>query len=272
MILVIVIALQNPQVFPGAVISIFNSKSRDPKTLPNGVESYFIKTSDQKNLETWRLPIPNSKQVAVIFHGNGGDVANFYPYQEYFQELGITSYGFDYRGYGKSTGWPTDTGLYLDGEAIIDYILKKEQITARQLIIVGNSLGSGPATYIADKYTVGTLLLYAPFESLKAALKSNPVLGFLHPFLIYDFPVKTLIQKMDQTCLIVVHGEKDNVIPHNQGLNVASAHPNPQQSFFISSESSGHNDIYFWTKAEVKNSLIKCTNLMQEDRPSLIPY
>lgn len=260
----IIVALQNPQVFPGAVMALFNSKVRDQKTLPVGVESKFIKTIDLKLLETWHFPAQDSKQVAIIFHGNAGDVANFFPYQEYFQELSITSYGFDYRGYGKSSGWPTVKGLYLDGEAIIQYVLEKEQITPKELIIVGISVGSGPATYIAQKYNVGTLLLYSPFESLKAAVKSQPVLGFLHPFLISDFPVKALVQKLNNTCLIVAHGVRDSVIPQVQGKMVAIAHPNRNRSFFIASNKSGHNDIYFWTKAEVQKNLTECQLLTTE--------
>ena len=257
-IIFILILLQNPQIFPGAVVSIFNKSERNPNSLPEQVESIFIDTKDQKKIEAWRLGNDNSKQVAIIFHGNGGDVANFFSYQEYFKSMEITSYGFDYRGYGKSTGWPTEKGINLDGEAVIEYLIQRENILPKDIIIVGVSIGSGPASYIADKYQVGTLLLYSPFTSLKNAVKSQKILGFLHPFLIYKFPVLDHIKNLGNTCLIVAHGKRDGIIPFSQGQEIYLEHKKIGKSYLEISKTAGHNDILFETFEPIKKYLFEC--------------
>lgn len=241
--LIIIIALQNPQIFPGASLSLLKSTVRDQSTLPKDVESIFIQTSDHKKLEAWRLPVKAASQIAVIFHGNGGDVANFFPYQQFFQKIGITSYGFDYRGYGKSSGWPTESGLYRDAEAIVQYVMMREQVTPENLIIVGISVGSGPATYIANQLQPKTLIFYSPFKSLKEAVKSQPIIGFLHPFLIYKFPVIEHMKNLKDSCVIIVHGTKDNIIPIKQGRAIYEEHQRYGESYFIEAEGFGHNDL-----------------------------
>ena len=125
-----IISTQNFQIFPGAVISAFSNY--EGRGTPKDVEAHFIKTEDNKTIEVWSKN-KGSKKVALIFHGNGGDISNFFAYQDYFSSIGYTTYAFDYRGYGKSSGWPSETGIYLDTDAVIKFILEKEQITSKNL-------------------------------------------------------------------------------------------------------------------------------------------
>src|SRR5690606_31161327 len=129
------------------LIALFSGGERT--SLPPGVESVFVKTPDEKQLEVWRLAVAESRYVAIVFHGNAGDVENFFVFQQYLQTLGITSYGFDYRGFGKSSGWPSEEGLYIGSDTVIDYVLDKEGVDPDSLILVGVSIGSGPASYSA---------------------------------------------------------------------------------------------------------------------------
>ena len=215
---IIVVATQHFQFFPGAYTSLFVSSKRNPTSLPAGVTSNFIETKDKELIEVWRQEVDsNDKRVAIIFHGNAGDIENFYAFQKYFRSIGITNYAFDYRGYGKSSGWPSEDGLYLDGKATTEYVLKREDIPSTKLIIVGISIGSGPASEIAKNFKVGTLLLFAPFTSLPDAVKIVPLFGLLHPFTIYDFPVQKNVEQLNYTCLIIAHGTNDGVIPYSQG-------------------------------------------------------
>jgi len=256
--LVILISTQNLLIFPGAVLSILKSTERDSSTLPERVEGGFITANDGARLEIWRLPVEASQKVAVIFHGNGGDIENFFIYQRYFHGIGFTSYGFDYRGYGKSTGWPSERGLYLDTDAAIEFVLGKETIEASQLTLVGISVGSGPAAYGADKFQSEALILFAPFESLPAAVKSTPLLGLLHPFTIYEFPVKQHVSSLRKTCLIVAHGKKDEVIPFKQGDQVFQSYRGSGFSEFLISETAKHNDIIHKIHPQLTSTIQKC--------------
>ena len=91
----LIVATQNLQIFPGAVAGLMESTVRDPKTLPEGVSSYFVNTEDGNRLEVWHLPVVDASSAVVIFHGNGASMSNFFPYQKYFAARGLTSFSFD---------------------------------------------------------------------------------------------------------------------------------------------------------------------------------
>lgn len=252
------ICTQNIQIFPGAFISLLSSSKRLPSDLPDGVENIFIKTTDNEHIEIWKLEVPGSKKVALIFHGNGGDVANFFPYQKYFQSIGISSYGVDYRGYGKSSGWPSEKGLYIDGKSAMNYLLKHENSSEKDVIVVGISIGSGAAAHVAKHSSPGALVIFSPFTSLPDLVKTMPLFGILHPFTLYTFPVKDDVQSLENTCLIVTHGEKDTVIPHSHGKAVFSAYRGSSYNTFINSSEAGHNDILFKVYSKLTDAIENC--------------
>lgn len=75
---VVMVATQDIQIFPGVVLPLIYGATREPAAVPLGVESVFTETEDGERIELWRLPVERSDRVALIFHGNGGDVANFF--------------------------------------------------------------------------------------------------------------------------------------------------------------------------------------------------
>ncbi len=257
---VLVVVTQDIQIFPTAAFSIFNYSARDPATLPKGVESLFISTEDGARLEVWkyaeRVRAEKERKKAIIFfHGNAGDVANFFPYQKYLSQLGGVVYSVDYRGYGKSSGWPTEKGLYADARAIASYVLEKEGIEPSDLLIVGFSIGSAPASYLAQKISAGCLLLVSPFSSLKDAVKTLPLFGVLHPFLFCEFPVQKYVSNLKDTVLIVVHGKADTVVPYEQGKRVYQQGNESLVGEMLSLDNAGHNDVFFALWPEIAKSL-----------------
>ena len=111
------------QVFPNLTQSLFSEKgARSADKVPEGVKSFVIKTSDGEELETWRMSATqkdkNYPKMAIVFHGNAASVRTTYGYQDALNRVGIPSYSFDYRGIGRSTGWPSEKGLYKDSEAV----------------------------------------------------------------------------------------------------------------------------------------------------------
>jgi alpha/beta superfamily hydrolase len=253
----LLVLTQNPQIFPGAVIGLASSTTRDTATLPPKVTSIFVNTPDNEKLEVWKLPFANSPVVAVIFHGNAADVENFFPYQKYFESLGITSYGVDYRGYGKSSGWPSEKGLQIDSQAVIKFVLEEEQITADKLLIVGISIGTGVASFAATQFPPRALVLFSPFTSLPDAIESVPLFGMLHPLAIYQFPVTSDVSKLQDSCLIVAHGKKDNVIPYQQGFNVSQSAKVAFSKWILAPEAS-HNDVVFLAGNEIAMAIREC--------------
>ena len=259
--LLMLIVSQPFLVFPYAFLSLFDSAARDPQTLPPDVQSFFVATDDGKRLEVWHLPAHSAAarhSVAVFFHGNGGGIANFFPYQQWLSSIGISSYGFDYRGYGKSTGWPTEEGVFRDGQAVWRFAANREGLDPAEVIGIGNSIGSGPAARSALFFRARTLVLIAPYTSLPEVARQRPLLGLLSPFLWYSFPTKEYLKSLPGTCLVLAHGRKDTVIrfSHSEELELAYRGTGPVA--LVVSATAGHNDILFAAYPEIGEKLDKC--------------
>ena len=235
----------------------FDKSPRPIETLPKTVISSYVKTPDGINLEVWKLPTKTSKPVVVIFHGNAADIVNFFPYQEYFSNLGMTSYGVDYRGYGKSTGWPSESGLEIDATSAIDFIKTTENITSKDLVIVGISLGTGVASFAATKYSPPCLILFSPFTSIPEVIKSKNGIGFLHIFSLTQMPVAKNVASLNETSTIVIHGEMDNVIPLTQGQKVFQNAKGKYSGMSIIKNAS-HNDILLNNHEEASQKILEC--------------
>ncbi len=260
MFCLIIVVTQPFQVFPYAFFSLWDKPPRDAQTLPAGVESFFIATEDGEQLEVWRLEgqhgIRTRRTAAVVFHGNAASVANFFPYQRWLAAIGITSYGFDYRGYGKSTGWPSEEGLYLDGKAVWSFAAEKESIAPEDILGVGISIGTGAAAHTALHFKARTLMLVAPYVSLKEAARAVPLFGLLAPFLWYSFPTAGYLRELSASCLILVHGQKDTVIPFSHSTRLSQIHP--ERTLFVQSSEAGHNDILFKAYPEMTRAVDSC--------------
>lgn len=251
-----IIATQNFQVFSGAVLSLFD-KEQDFK-IPKGVESYFIKTSDGVSLEVWRdQPKTEVRQkVAILFHGKSTRLPGTYHIQRHFKNLGYTTYSFDYRGYRNSSGWPTETGLYKDTEAIVEHVLKKEKKTKNDVFLIGNSIGSGPAAYAASKYNIKDIIFYAVYRSLPDALNGRPFLKYFKPFLVYKFPVEEYLSNVENLCAVVFHGKRDRVISVDNAKNLKSNLGEGVKLHLV--DDAGHNDIFFKTEKNLSRYLRIC--------------
>jgi fermentation-respiration switch protein FrsA (DUF1100 family) len=253
----IVILTQDLQIFPGAVGGLFERRTRDRESIPSGVESLRVMTADHESLEVWRLSVPHSRRVAVVFHGNAGDVANFFSYQKYFAEMGVTSYGFDYRGYGTSTGWPSEEGLYRDADAVIEEALQRESLARSALIVTGISIGTGPAAYAAAKYQPGVALLITPYTSLPDVIGATPLFGIFRPFVWHTFPVKRFIATLSGTCVVIAHGKNDTIIPFDMGHQVYQAAQHLRATL-VTSPTAGHNNIFSQTVGEITEAIKGC--------------
>lgn len=255
---------QDIQIFPGALEGLWESKQRDITTLPESVSSYFIETEDSKILEVWRLEAKGKLSegseipVAILFHGNAETVDSTYFLQDWLSELGIESYSFDYRGYGKSSGWPSDSGLKSDVKAVANFVSERVNVEEQPVILFGSSIGTGFAAYATRFLPAKVVILLAPYTSLKTLVSELPVFGFLYPFLWYDIETASYLATQRELCLIVAHGEKDNTIPVSHGKNLLKLMP---ESFSINPiflHDSGHNDIFIKAKERVTKALLQC--------------
>jgi pimeloyl-ACP methyl ester carboxylesterase len=228
----------------------------------NGVESFFATTSDGERIEVWTTLKSGEKpkNVAMIFHGNG-DTVNNGNYLPFFRDLGIPAFTFDYRGYGHSSGWPSEQGIYRDAEAVWAEIQKRSGLDAENLIILGNSIGTGPASYLASKLSPKALILIAAYSDFPKLISGMPMYA---PFLFtlrYKLPVNEYIQNLSKTCLIIAHGKKDTLIPFSH-LNILRDNIPPNiNSTILESDEAGHNDIFYKVEDRLKAATQKCVQM-----------
>ena len=263
-LVVIFFGLQFIQVFPGVIRSATFDSSLKSRPLPTGVESKMVTTSDGVEIELWRkapqlttggLP----RGIVLIFHGNGDTLFSAFRAQEWLSELGFTAYAAEYRGYGRSGGWPSESGLYLDAEAAVAQVMEREKVAASVLTLLGFSLGSAPASYLASKLQPKALVLLAPLSNIQSVLKLNPILKHVRGGIrLYNFPVNEFVSKLTSTCLVVASGGEDRVLPSSQAEEVIESFKGAAPVQRVRSELAGHNDLLARTKPQLADAIFKC--------------
>lgn len=259
-----VILTQDAQIFPGAVWTKMGS-SRMKFVAPK-VEATTVRTSDQETIEVWRLEGKSEGVLqgyaAILFRGNGGPLDGFMSVQQWLADLGATSYSFNYRGFGNSTGWPTEEGIDRDADAVWSYVAEREALPAKKIVIVGISLGTGPAAHLASKHEPKLVVLYSPFVDLPTAASEQPLLGWLYRaldrFIWNRFATRDFVSGLQESCLFVVHGELDSLVVPENGRRVFEAYHGRGTTFSLFVPDAGHNDIFFKSRAAVTEAIPRC--------------
>ena len=216
-------------------------------------EDVFFETQDGIKLHGWFIPGTDDRTI-LWFHGNAGNVShrvdNLY---ELHAKIGLNVFIFDYRGYGKSEGQPSEKGTYIDGEAAIEYVRSREDVDDQKLVLFGRSLGCGVATEIAIRHDAYALILESPFTSILAMAKKT------HPFLskiglLTNTRYDTLAKVENVTVpIMVLHGDRDDTCPFDMGLEIFKAAPPPKR--FYNVKGASHNDTYLVGGEEYFNIL-----------------
>jgi fermentation-respiration switch protein FrsA (DUF1100 family) len=202
-----------------------------------GAEDVWIDTSDGVRLNGWWISQPQARFTTLHLHGNGGNITHRAEIALALARSGSSVLLLDYRGYGRSEGRPTEAGLYRDAEAAYEH-LRARGVAPENLIIHGESLGSAVAVDLATRKTCAGLVLEAPFSSARAV--AGRVLPLLGPALIWSFNAKGKIGQL-RVPLLVIHGDRDEVIDYSLGRELFEAAPEPKQFWTV--EGAGHNDI-----------------------------
>ncbi|MEM6728679.1 MAG: alpha/beta hydrolase [Pseudomonadota bacterium] len=186
-----------------------------------GFSNLSLPTPDGESLQLWwSAPREDGAPTLIYLHGNAGSLANRAQRFHDVQQAGFGVAGLSWRGFGASTGTPTEEGLLIDAQAAYDWV-RAQETDPRQIVLVGESLGTGPAVRLAAENTVGALLLGAPYTAtVDVAAATYPI-----------FPVRLLMhdqfRSRDHIAAVrapihIRHGEDDRVIPFAQGRALAN--------------------------------------------------
>ena len=198
-----------------------------------------IGTPDGQILHGWLVEAGPEAPLLLFFHGNAGNIGDRVDNVARLVEVGISVLIFDYRGYGRSTGRPTEEGVYTDGMALYEYALETLGYTPRDVVLFGRSLGTAVAARVASRVEVAGVILESAFTNLKD-------LAWVHyPFLPGKFLVKGKFNVLEmvkgiRAPLLVIHGDRDGLVPMRLGERVFKAVPGPKEFYVI--QGAGHND------------------------------
>ena len=248
---------QELQIFPGLLYSLTLQGEALP---PDGVDALTAISKDGSPVTVWRMRgVGSTKRVALIFHGNADRLHSFVRVQRWLAESAITSYSVEYRGYrGLDSGWPSERGLYEDGEAAFELMRREEGIASDEAIVLGSSIGTGIASHVAATFHPKALVLLSPYTSLKELVREMPFFGYLSPFLWYRFPTLDNIGALRKSCVIAAHGHRDTVIPFQHSVRLRGAYQGASTFTLLESADAGHNDILMYTRDQIPTALSEC--------------
>jgi len=212
-----------------------------PSDLHLDYEDIYFKTEDKINLHGWFFPLKGNRPVILFCHGNGGNISHRLENIKLLLEKGFQVFIFDYRGYGKSAGKPSEKGLYIDGSAAYNFLVKHKHIPADKIISFGRSLGGSIAIEISLKKDVRCLIIESAFTSTKDMAKTM----FLFKAFSFLLPAHfNNLEKITQITVpkLIIHGQNDNIVPFFMGQKLYHASKSPK--YFYRIKEAGHNDTY----------------------------
>jgi len=195
------------------------------------IQKVKIPTSDNIELLGWyhEKNLKDHKTL-VYFHGNAGSLENRIHKLNHFKNMNINFLIIAWRGFSGNNGKPTEEGLYIDGKSAIDWLIKKG-VDEKNLILYGESLGTGVATHLAQNKNYAGVILETPFTSMIDTAKK------FYPYIPVSLLLKDKFEnykkiKNINSPILVMHGEVDQIVPFFMGKKIYELANKPKYSYF----------------------------------------
>ncbi len=199
---------------------------------------------DGEATHLWYIKTEGERRGVVLFsHGNAGNIAGRLETADLLRDLGLDVVLYDYGGYGKSTGRPSEARCYDDARAVWKYLTDTRGIAPSEIILSGRSLGAGPTCQLATEVQAAAVIIESAFLSVaKRAQEMYPI-----------FPVALLIRhRFDngrkiqdiKSPVLLVHSQQDEIIPYDHGRALYERANEPKEWLEIQ---GGHNDGFWLT-------------------------
>ncbi len=229
-----------------------------PKELGLAFEDIIFKTKDNIELNAWFLPNKFAHYTIIFCHGNAGNISHRLEKIKFFNELGCNCFIFDYRGYGRSKGSPSEKGLYLDTQGAYDYLLSRG-IKPEQIVGYGESIGGAAIVDLASKNKMAAIIVDSGFSN------AQDMARIIYPFIpsrIFSSRFNSLnkIQSIKIPKLII-HSLNDEIVPYKLGRKLFDNAASPKEPLQIR---GGHNRCFFESEAALKEKIADFLKRIQE--------
>lgn len=210
-----------------------------PTAIGLSYEEVYFDTSDKKRVNAWFIPAEKAKLTILFCHGNAGNISHRLDKILIFNDLGINTFIFDYRGYGKSEGAPSESGFYKDAEAAYSYLTGERKIPGERIVLYGESIGGPVAIDLARKVNAGGLITEEAFTSIKDMARiAYPFV----PHFIFSSRFDSVSKIRNVTCpKLIIHSIDDEIVPFHLGERLFDAAAPPKRFLKIR---GGHNTAF----------------------------
>lgn len=217
-----------------------------PKEIGLEFEDVSFFSSDGTKLNGWYVPAKKSRATVLFCHGNAGNIGHRIEIIDMFFRLGLDVFIFDYRGYGRSQGNPSEEGLYLDAQSAYKYLIDKRNLNEESIVVYGKSMGANVAIELCSKVRPAAFISESAFAS--AAEMGKKLFPFIPIkwFITIKYDALSKIKEINVPKLII-HSEDDEIIPFQHGRRLFEIAPEPKEFYKMH---GGHNDAIFLVRED----------------------
>jgi len=192
-----------------------------------------VPTRDGQRIAAVYRPNASATYTLLLSHGNAEDLGSLTPLLAGLSSLGFSVFAYDYRGYGRSEGTPSESRVYADVDSAYEYLVRELQVGPERIVAYGRSLGAGAAVDLAAHRKLGGLVLESPFLSAFRVMTRVP----LFPFDKFRNAAK--IGRV-RCPVLIMHGEDDEIVPFWHGRRLFELALEPKT--FVAVPGAHHND------------------------------
>lgn len=227
-----------------------------PTSIGLHYEQTTVHTVDNIQLDGWFIPVSNSAPTLLFFHGNAGNISHRLTSIATFHDLGLNVFIFDYRGYGRSSGKPSEFGVYRDAEAVWQYLTRHRGVDPHRIIVFGRSLGGAIAAWLAARTQPAAIIIESSFTSVPELASKLYPLAPTRLLARLQFNTLKTIQNI-RSPLLVIHSHEDDLIPFAHGKALYETAQVPKQFLELI---GNHNDGFMVTGKRYIQGLEKFLN------------
>lgn len=241
--------------FQSGLLYLRNVPGRELEATPAAIgleyETVRIGAEDGVELHGWFVPAEGSRGVLLFFHGNAGNVSHRLESIRLFNELRLSVFILDYRGYGESEGTPSEAGTRRDARAAWRYLTTERRERPGRIVVFGRSLGAAVAAELARSVGPGAVILESAFTSVPDI--AQEAYWYLPARWLSRFEYRTLDYARDIAApLLVIHSRDDEIIPYHHGKAIFEAAGEPKRLLTLR---GGHNTAFVLSEHEYRRGI-----------------